>query len=154
MELVVSSQEEVHAIIYRALVGELVRGEQTKVLRKLRVLCANVLILCQLTASIVSAAESYALDYDAISQAEEHLEQAALDSPQRNRQDTIQRDVHDIVFLLDQSWKAAEKSDHAARKDYAQQALTLLERSAARGYFDLTKAEPVLMLIRQLLSSG
>jgi hypothetical protein len=98
------------------------------------------------------ADETYALEYDAVTQAEEHLEQAALDSPQRNRQDTIQRDVHDIVFLLDRSWKAAEKSDHIARKEYAQQALTLLERSAARGYFDLAKAKPVLALIRQLMS--
>ena len=117
-----------------------------------RALFVSVLILSQLAASMHAAAESSVLSHDAISQAEVHLEGAALDSPQRNKQDTIQRDVHDIVFLLDRSWKAAEKSDHVARKDYAQQALTLLERSAARGYFDLTKAEPVLVLIRQLLS--
>ena len=96
--------------------------------------------------------EPYPLSYEAIVKAEEHLEQAALESPQRHKYDTIQRDVHDIVFLLEQSWKAVEKSDDAARKDYARRALTLLERSAARGYFDLTKAEPVLVLIRHLLA--
>jgi hypothetical protein len=115
-----------------------------------RVLCVSVLLI-QL-APMQAADETYALEYEAVTQAEEHLEQAALDSPQRNKQDTIQRDVHDIVFLLDRSWKAAEKSDHIARKEYAQQALTLLERSAARGYFDLAKAKPVLALIRQLMS--
>ncbi len=116
-----------------------------------RVLCDSVLALSLLSGAMQAAGESYALSYGAIVQAEEHLERAALDSPQRNKQDTIQRDVHDIMFLLDQSWKASEKSDDVARKEYAQQALKLLERSAARGYFDLAKAEPVLTLIQQLL---
>ena len=81
------------------------------------------------------------------------LKRAAKESPQRNSQaDSVERDVHDITFLLDQSWKAAEKSDDAARKDYAHQALALLQRSVTRGNFERTKVEPVLTLIRQLLS--
>jgi hypothetical protein len=117
-----------------------------------RVFCVSVLTFFVMTGSMQAAGESYALSYEAIAQAEEHLERAALDSPQRHKQDTIQRDVHDIMFLVNESWKAAEKSDDVARKDYAQQALTLLKRSASRGYFDLAKAEPVLTLIQQLLS--
>jgi hypothetical protein len=112
-----------------------------------RVLCTGAVTLCLCLASMEAAGETYSLSYDSIHEAEEHLERAALDSPQRNKQDTIQRDVHDIAFLIEQSSKAAEKSDDAARRNYAQQALTLLEQSARRGYFDLAKAEPVLALI-------
>jgi hypothetical protein len=51
------------------------------------------------------------------------------------------------------TWKAAEHSRHAERKDYAEQALLILQRAAARGYVDPTKTEPVLALIRGLLSN-
>lgn len=118
-----------------------------------RALCETVFTLALLTVSMQTAIESYAVSYDAIIQAENNLELAALEAPQRHKQDIIEREIHDIIFLLGQSWKAAEKSNDVARKDYAQQALTLLEKSAARGYFDLAKAEPVLTLIHQLLSS-
>ena len=118
-----------------------------------RALHESVFTLALLILSLQTASESYALSYDAIIQAENQLELAALDAPQRDRQDSIQRDIHDIIFLLSQSWKAAEKSNDVARKDYAQQALTLLQRSAAQGYFDLAKAKAVLTLIDQLLST-
>lgn len=131
----------------------LVHRNVSEILRLLnRALRVSFLTLSLITASMQADAESSALSSDAITQAEEHLERAALDVPQRNKQDTIQRDVQDIVFLLNQSWKAAEKSDDAGRKEYAKQALALLERSAERGYFDLGKAKPVLILIHQLLS--
>jgi hypothetical protein len=83
-----------------------------------RALRVSFFTLSLLTASMQADAESSALSADAITQAEEHLERAALDVPQRNKQDTIQRDVQDIVFLLNQSLKAAEKSDDAGRKEY------------------------------------
>src|SRR5262245_48011054 len=90
---------------------------------------------------------------DTVSQAEHILKQAGKESPQwHKRQDAIERDIHDITFLLEQSWKAAEQSKHAERKDYAQQALTVLQRGVTLGHFDLAKTEPVVMLIRQLLS--
>jgi hypothetical protein len=121
---------------------------QVKLLK--RPLRESVFTLALLILPLQAASESYALNYDAIIQVENQLELAALDAPQRNRQD-IQRDIHDIIFLLSQSWKAAKKSNDVAQKDYAQQALTLLQRSAAQGYFDLVKAKPVLTLIHQLL---
>lgn len=49
--------------------------------------------------------------YDVIGQAEKVLMQAAANSPQwHSKQDSIQRDVYDITFLLEQAWKAAERS--------------------------------------------
>src|SRR5687767_2363394 len=117
-----------------------------------RVQCISAFTLAILMGAMQAAGEAYALSSDAIVQAEDHLERAALDAPQRNNQDTIQRDVHDIMFLLSQSWNAAQKSDDVARKEYAHKALALLERSAARGHFDLAKAEPVRTLIQSLLS--
>ena len=56
------------------------------------------------------------------------------------------------MFLLEQSLKAKERSNKAEQKEYAQEALNLLQRSAGLGYFDLGKAEPVLAFIRRLLS--
>src|SRR5262245_60900202 len=91
--------------------------------------------------------------YDVILQVEDMLHQAAKASPQwDSRQDSIRRDVHDITFWLEQAWKAAEHSKPSERKDYAEQALLLLQRATARGYFDRAKTEPVLALIRGLLS--
>ncbi len=96
--------------------------------------------------------ESYALGYDVIGRAERVLKQAAVDSPKwHSKQDSIQRDVHDVTFLLEQAWRAAEKSNDAAKKEYAHQALTVLQRAVMRGHFDPDKIEPVLALIRQLL---
>jgi hypothetical protein len=99
-----------------------------------------------------AAGESYALGYEEIGQAEQVLKQAATNSPNRHsKQDSIQRDIHDITFLLEQAWRAAEKSNVAAREGYAHQALSLLQRAVRRGHFDPEKIEPVLSLIRQLL---
>ena len=113
---------------------------------------AGVVVTWLLPGSVQAAGESYALDYDVIGQAEKVLKQPAANSPKwHSQQDSIQRDVYDITFLLQQAWKAAEKSNDAARKDYAHQALTLLQRAVTRDHFDPNKIEPVLTLIRQLL---
>jgi hypothetical protein len=97
---------------------------------------------------------SNVLGYDVIVQVEDMLQQAAKASPQwQTRQDVIRRDVHDISFSIELAWKAAEHSRHAERKDYAEQALLMLQRATARGYFDRVKTEPVLALIQGLISN-
>ena len=91
--------------------------------------------------------------YDVIIQAEDMLHEAAKASPQwHTKQDSIRRDVHDITFSLEQAWKAAEYSRHRERKDYAEQALLILQRGTERGHFDRVKSEPVRAFIRGLLS--
>ena len=81
-------------------------------------------------------------------------EESALDSPQwHRRQNAIQRDVEDITFLLDRALKASQNLNDAARNDYAEQALRLLQRAVRRGHFDPKDIEPVLTVIRQLLSN-
>ena len=118
----------------------------------IRLVLVCMVMVWLVTESVQAAGESYALGYEVIGQAERVLKQAAANGPQwHSRQDSIQRDVHDITFLLEQAWKAAEKSNDAAMQDYAQQALTLLQRAVRRGHFDPDKIEPVLTLIRQLL---
>ena len=130
------------------------RKAEVKIVRVHKgVVLGTVVIGWLLSGSMQAVGELYAVDKGAIGQAEEVLKRAAKESPQRNTQaDSVERDVHDITFLLEQSWKAAEKSDDAARKDYAHQALALLDRSVTRGSFERTQVEPVLTLIRQLLS--
>ena len=130
------------------------REAKGKIVRVLKgIVLVSVVIGWLLSGPMQAVGELYAIGKDAIRQAEEVLKRAAKESPQRNSQaDSVERDVHDITFLLEQSWKAAEKSDDAARKDYAHQALALLQRSVTRGNFELAKVEPVLTLIRQLLS--
>ncbi|BCA55991.1 hypothetical protein W02_31310 [Nitrospira sp. KM1] len=95
-----------------------------------------------------TVSQSFDTRQDSIVQVEASLERAAINK----HKVSTQRDVHDITFLLEQSWKSAVKADLAARKLYAKEALTLLQRSAAHGDFDLGKADPVLILIRRLLS--
>ena len=91
--------------------------------------------------------------YDVITQVEEILHRAAKASPHWDtRQDMIRRDVHDITFSLELAWKAAEHSRDAETKDYAEQALLILQRGMARGHFDRAKTEPVRAFIHGLLS--
>ena len=91
--------------------------------------------------------------YDIIIQVEDILHQAAKASPHWDtRQDAIRRDVHDIAFSLELAWKAAEQSRHAETKDYAEQALLILQRGTARGYFNRAKTQAVHAFIQGLLS--
>ena len=64
--------------------------------------------------------------------------------------DSIERDVHDIAFLLEQSLLAAEKPNHVEKMYSAEQALNLLERATTVGHFELAKTEPIRK--KQLLS--
>jgi hypothetical protein len=117
----------------------------------LRSMFAVSAILVWLILEPIQVPESYALDDDVIGEVEDVLTLAAQDGFQRHgRQDSIQRDVHDLTFLLELSLRAAEESRHSEKRDYAQQALALLQRGARLGHFDLGKAEPVLTLIRHL----
>jgi hypothetical protein len=91
----------------------------------------------------------------AIGQIEQALARAAFESPQRHqRQDSIQRDVQDITFLLEQSLRSSENPHHdrAGKKYYAQEALIVLDRATTVGNFDPANVEPVLVLIRHLLA--
>jgi hypothetical protein len=118
-----------------------------------KILRISAMIIGLLAGQMQIMGTSKVFGYDVILQVEDTLHQAAKASPQwPTRQDSIRRDVHDISFSLEQAWKAAEHSRHAERKDWAQQALLILQRATARGYFDRVKAEPVLALIRGLLS--
>ena len=99
-----------------------------------------------------AAGESYESIHEVIGQTELVLKQAARESPQWHRRpDAIQRDVEDITFLLDRALKASHSLNAAARNDYAEQALRLLQRAVRRGHFDPKDIEPVLTLIRDLL---
>ncbi|MFO0698251.1 MAG: hypothetical protein U0236_03400 [Nitrospira sp.] len=113
---------------------------------------AGSVLMWLLEGSVQAAGDPYAMGYDVIGQAERVLQQAAANSPQwQIKQDSIQRDIYHITFLLEQAWRAAEKVNEAAMKDSAHQALSLLQRAVARGHFDPDKVEPIFILIRQLL---
>ena len=91
----------------------------------------------------------------AIVRIEQTLERAASESPHwHQRQESIQRDVQDIMFLLQQSLLSSEnpRHDRAGKKYYAQEALVLLDRATTVGNFDPAIVEPVLALIRHLLT--
>ena len=118
-----------------------------------KVLRISTIILGLLAGHRQIAGTSNVFGYDVILEVEDTLHQAAKASPQwHTHHDSIQRDVHDITFSLEQAWKAAEHSRHAERKDYAEQALLTLQRATDRGYFDRLKTEPVLAFIRGLLT--
>lgn len=105
-----------------------------------------------LAGSVQAVGEPYALGYDVIGQAEKVLKHAAEASPQwQIKRDSIQRDIYDITFLLEQAWRAAENVNDTAMKDSAHQALSLLQRAVAQGHFDPGTVEPIFRLIRQLL---
>lgn len=113
---------------------------------------AAVVVVWLLVGQVQAAGESYSLGYDVIGRAEKILKEAAASSPRRHsKPDTVQRDVYDITFLLEQAVRAAEKANDAAMKDYAHEALRLLQRAVAQGNFDPAQVEPVMRLIRQLL---
>ncbi len=115
------------------------------------VLAGSVLMWLQATTA-QAVSEPYALGYDVIGHAEKVLKQAAENSPQwKIKQDSIQREIYDIMFWLEQACRAAEKVNDAAMKDSAHQALSLLQRAVARGHFDPGTVEPIFTLIRQLL---
>ena len=113
----------------------------------------GLLSLCLMVIVLPQTVDVHAHREDIISGVERALKEAATERQQsRIDRDSTERAIHDITYLVEQSWKAAEKSNHAARKDHAKQAETLLLRSMRIGHFDIAKVSPVLTLIRELLS--
>lgn len=98
------------------------------------------------------AGERYGADADAVLQVERTLQKAALASPRwHHKQRRFSRDVHDISYLLEEALKASRASNHSAARDYAQQALRLLQRGVNRGHFRADDVTPVLAVIQRLL---
>jgi len=112
---------------------------------------SSVLSLCLILAVLPPTVEVHADRENIISGVERTLKEAATQQPHIDR-DATDRAILDITYLIEQSWKAAEKSNHAARKDHAKQAHALLLISMRIGHFDIVKANPVLTLIQELLS--
>ena len=109
--------------------------------------------LCLILVVLPPAVDVHAYREDFISGVERTLKEAATERQQSHiDRDSTDRAIHDITYLIEQSWKAAEKSNHAARKDHAKQAEALILRSMRIGHFDMVKANPVLTLIQELLS--
>jgi hypothetical protein len=115
-------------------------------------LAAYVMAVWLMAGPVQAAREAYSFGYDAIGQAEKVLRQAAVKSPKwHSKQDSIERDVYDITFFLEQAWRAAESGNGEAMREYAHQALAVLQRAVARGHFDQTQVEPVMALIQRFL---
>ena len=109
--------------------------------------------ICLIVVLLQSTVAVYAYREDIISEVERVLKQAASERQQPHiDRDSTDRAIHDITYLIEQAWKAAEKSNHAARKDHAKQAEALLLRSMRIGHFDIAKVNPVLTLIQELVS--
>ena len=118
---------------------------------RIRVL-SSVLSLCLILSVLPPPVGVHANREDIISGVERALKEAATERQHSHDRDATDRAIHDITYLIEQSWKAAEKSNHAERKDHAKQAPALLLRSMRMGHFDIAKANPVLTLIQELLS--
>ena len=115
-------------------------------------LAVYAMVVWLMAGPVQAAREAYSFGYDVIGQAEKVLRQAAVKSPKwHSKQDSIERDVYDITFFLEQAWRAAEKGNGEAMRENAHHALTLLQRAVARGHFDQTQIEPVMALIRHFL---
>src|SRR5262249_42569446 len=114
---------------------------------------SGVLSLCLILAVLLPTVDVLANREVILSGVERALKEAATERQQPHiDRDSTERAIHDITYLIEQSWKAAEQSNHAARKDHAKQAHALLLRSMRIGHFDIVKANPVLTLIQELLS--
>ena len=122
------------------------------------VIVTNRVVLVSLTLGLVFFGPSKAIGEGTtgltLGSIEQTLKRAATESSQwHQRQDSIQRDVADIAFLLQQSLISAKNPHHdrAGKTYYAREALTLVERATTVGNLDMAKIEPVFTLIRQLL---
>lgn len=114
-------------------------------------LLSSALSLCLIFAVLPPTVDVHANHEVIISGVERSLKEAATQQPHIDR-DSTDRAILDIIYLIEQSWKAAEQSNHAARKDHAKQAHALLLRSMRMGHFDIAKTNTVLTLIQLLIS--
>lgn len=114
-------------------------------------LLSSALSLCLIFAVLPPTVDVHANREVIISGVERSLKEAATQQPHIDR-DSTDRAILDITYLIEQSWKAAEQSNHAARKDHAKQAHALFLRSMRMGHFDIAKTNTVLTLIQLLIS--
>lgn len=104
-----------------------------------------------LPGSAWAAGDHYGLT-ETILQVEQTLKRAAATGPGwHSKQDSIQRDIYDITYLLEQALKASQAANHEAMTDYAHQALSLLQRAINRGHFRADDVAPVLAVIQRFL---
>lgn len=108
-------------------------------------------VLCFLLAGLEPHLECTASANDVVTQVETALKEAAKDANHGHR-DATERAIHDITYLVEQSWKAKERLQDVARKEYATQARALIVREARMGHFDIIKTGPVLKIIEELLA--
>ncbi len=84
-----------------------------------------------------------------IRQAEQVLKQAGRNSARwHNRRARIERDVHDIAYLIERAMKAG---DRATTAEYAREAHNLLERAINRGHFHPDDVAPIANELRGLV---
>lgn len=70
-----------------------------------------------------TCAESPQVQANRMRDLEQALKRAAVNSPRwHSKQASIQRDVHDIGYLLERAYKAARSRNGSAGQDYARQA--------------------------------
>lgn len=111
----------------------------------------SLAVLCGLLTTVPSVARSeFSHQHEErIAQVEHVLKHAAKRSPRwHSHQASIQRDVHDIGYFVEQAIRTA---DPDSMREYAGQALLLLQRALHRGHFHPQDVAPVLSEIQQLL---
>lgn len=87
-----------------------------------------------------------------IRQAELILKQAGKNSARwHSSRPRIERDVHDIAYLLEQAFKAA---DPAVTVEYAREAHILLQRAVTRGHFHPDDVAEITNEIQGLVGSS
>ncbi len=102
-----------------------------------------------------AGAAAHSLDLDRVAGLEEVLKQAAVKSPRwHSKQTSIQRDISDISYLMEQAVKASQASNHTAMREYARHALALLKRAVTRGHFNPEDVAPVVGEIQRLLPNA
>ncbi len=120
--------------------------------------CRQSAVALLLTAALVapavpcSAGDRLSVTPETVLQVERILKRAAVTSSRwHHKRESIERDVYDITYLLDEAVKSAAAGNRPATHDFAQQALTLLQRAVRVGHFDAGEIAPVLAVIQRLL---
>jgi hypothetical protein len=99
--------------------------------------------------SAAASGEPSQVRQDRIAHVERVLTHAAKRSPRwHSHQASIQRDVHDIGYLVERAMKTP---DPAVMQQYAREALALLRRALGRGHFHPADVAHVLTEIEQLI---
>jgi hypothetical protein len=122
-------------------------------------ICTVLLLLHLAPASVLtgglppaaSLVEDHARE-DVIGRVEVALKHAARKSPKwHSKQASIQRDVHDITYLVEQAVKASKTDNHVSAQEYARQASALLQRALTRDHFHPDDVAPVMRELQRLI---